>query len=80
MIYNNVIMRTIVDLPDDQVSALREICKAQGISRAEAVRRAVAEMLGKEKSSGREEAFGAWTRDRGDSVEFVRQIRKEWDE
>jgi len=50
------------------------------ISRAEAVRRAVAEMLGKEKSSGREEAFGAWTRDGGDSAEFVRKIRKEWDE
>jgi len=80
MIYDDVIMRTIIDLPDDQISALTEICKAHGISRAEAVRRAVAEMLGKEKSSGREEAFGAWTWDGGDSAEFVRKIRKEWDE
>lgn len=41
MIYDNIVMRTIVDLPLDQVNALRKFCEALGISRAEEVRRAV---------------------------------------
>lgn len=79
MIYDNVIMRTIVDLPDDQVSGLAEICKMDGISRAEAVRRAVAQMLERQNSLTREEAFGAWSGTTRDSQQFVRDIRKEWD-
>jgi metal-responsive CopG/Arc/MetJ family transcriptional regulator len=35
-------MRTIVDLPDEQLAALDAYTKSEGISRAEAVRRAVA--------------------------------------
>ena len=42
---DHVIMRTIVDLTDEQVKSLAALCAAQGISRAEAVRRAVARLL-----------------------------------
>lgn len=72
-------MRTIVDLPDEQVSALAEVCRIQGISRAEAVRRAIAEMLANQKALSREETFGAWNGKRRDSQALVRKLREEWD-
>ncbi len=37
MIYDDVIMRIIIELPEDQVNALAELCKSEGISRAEAI-------------------------------------------
>ena len=78
MIYDDVIMRTIIDLPDDQLSALSRLCESEGISRAEAVRRAVAEMLRKMETGSRESSFGSW--ERGiDSSSFVRAIREEWE-
>ena len=51
--------RTIVDIPTSQLRDLDALCKTQGISRAEAVRRAVEEFLRKTTSveSG---GFGLW--------------------
>lgn len=72
-------MRTIVDLPDEQLNALAELCKAQRISRAEAVRRALANMLAHQQIAGRESAFGAWAKKKLDSRKFVEQLRREWD-
>ncbi len=77
--YDDGIMRTIVDLPDEQVAALTELCRAQGISRAEAMRRALAEMLAGERTSGRESVFGAWKGRKLDSAKFVRSLREEWE-
>ena len=53
-------MRTIVDLPDDQVQALAEVCRREKISRAEAVRRAVTEYAKRHAAGGAEQAFGLW--------------------
>lgn len=78
LIYDNVIMRTIVDLPPDQVTALAEFCQSFGISRAEAVRRALAKMLEGRRDAGREKAFGAWKRKKLRSTDYVRRIRDEW--
>jgi len=78
VIYDDGIMRTIVDLPSAQVDALAELCKAENISRAEAVRRALAEMLARRQSRDRASAFGAWKK-RGDSREMVAKLRREWD-
>jgi hypothetical protein len=77
IIYDDVIMRTIVDLPEGQVLALGEYCKREGISRAEAVRRAVEVLLASRLPMEREAAFGAWG-DRGDSRVFVDRLRGEW--
>ncbi len=72
-------MRTIIDLPDEQVSALAQWCDEQKISRAEAIRRALATMLANRHQAGREAAFGAWKRDKIDSRRIVEKLRKEWD-
>jgi len=72
-------MRTIVDLPPDQLQALDLLCRRKGISRAEAVRRAVAEHLQRHPADpGR--AFGLWrARRMGDSVDYQRRLRRKWD-
>ncbi|MEO5915423.1 MAG: ribbon-helix-helix protein, CopG family [Luteolibacter sp.] len=72
-------MRTIIDLPDEQAKALTEWCKVEKISKAEAVRRALASMLANQQQSGREKAFGAWQKKRLDSRTFVENLREEWE-
>ena len=76
-------MRTIVDLPAEQIAALDAYTKAEGISRAEAVRRAVAAFVpstGKNRRSLREHpAFGSLSGKKFDSVEYIRKMRREWD-
>lgn len=51
--------RTIVDIPSSQLRDLDALCKTHGISRAEAVRRAVDEFL-KSTTSGDADGFGLW--------------------
>ena len=77
--YDDVFMRTIVDLTDDQVKSLAALCAAQGISRAEAVRRAVARLLAEEHRPSRSRAFGAWSEKKLDSAATVRRLRDEWE-
>jgi Arc/MetJ-type ribon-helix-helix transcriptional regulator len=82
-------MRTIIDLPEEQIEQLRRLCRRKGISRAEAVRRGVELLLDSEEQSDHDRlaerrraldaAFGMW-KDRGmDAVEYQRQLRAEWD-
>lgn len=75
-------MRTIVDLPDEQIEALRRLCERENISRAEAIRRAVAQFLREtdERERAFRESFGAWKeKEMPDAVEYVRTLREEWD-
>jgi hypothetical protein len=76
--HDDVIMRTIVDLPAQQIAALSELCEREQISRAEAIRRAVDVLLASQVPAGRELAFGAWE-GRADSRGWVDQLRGEWD-
>ena len=72
------VMRTIIELPEDQVEALANLCRTEGISRAEAIRRAVAEYMDKQRHATAAGAFGLW-RDRPvDGLEYERQLRDEW--
>ncbi|CAN5866045.1 hypothetical protein BH11VER1_BH11VER1_26950 [soil metagenome] len=71
-------MRTIVDLPEEQVQALAELCDREQISRAEAVRRALSIMLNDEKLKKREDAFGGWQTKKVDSRKLVDGLREEW--
>ena len=76
--YDDVVMRTIVDLPHNQIEALDALCRAENISRAEAVRRAVAAHLQREVPAAATSAFGLW-RDRGETaLEDESRIRREW--
>lgn len=77
--YDNVIMRTIVDLPEDQVRGLDLWCQRERISRAEAVRRAVRDALSTQNLSPRAEVFGAWAGKKISGRDYVKSLRAEWD-
>ena len=70
-------MRTIVDIPSEQLQQLTELCRREDLSRAEAVRRAIALLL--EKQSGQpDSAFGLWKGRGTDGVTYQRALRDEW--
>jgi Ribbon-helix-helix domain len=72
-------MRTIIDLPDRQVDALKRISMSRKVSRAELIRQAVDSYLREHLPVG-DEAFGLWKRAglREEGVAFQRRLRKEW--
>jgi len=72
-------MRTIVDLPAGQIESLDEWCRREGVSRAEGVRRAVADHLRKHHTPGAEKAFGLWRDLPEDGLAYQERLRKEWD-
>ncbi|MDH5786596.1 MAG: ribbon-helix-helix domain-containing protein [Chromatiales bacterium] len=73
-------MRTIVELPDQQIEALKAMSEQQGLSRAELMRRAVAEYLAHHQKTSSENAFGLWKKHGEDGVEYQQRLRQEWDE
>jgi len=76
---DEVIMRTIVDLPEDQVRGLDLWCQRERISRAEAVRRAVRDALSTRNPIPRAEVFGAWAGKKISGRDYVKSLRAEWD-
>jgi len=71
-------MRTIVDLPADQLEALADVCHREGISRAEAVRRAVREFTNAHRKAPGTNVFGLWKRRRPAGLAYERRLRREW--
>ena len=74
------IMRTIIDLPESQLTAPRELERIKKVSRAELVRQAVAQYVVSNASAT--PAFGAWKKSKrasGDGVAVQRKLRAEWD-
>ena len=81
-------MRTIIDIPEEQLKSLDMLCEIEDISRAEVIRQAVGKLLAEKRASALdrdailERTFGMW-KDRddiGDAVEYQRKLRAEWDE
>lgn len=71
-------MRTIIELPPDQLEALADLCRSEGISRAEAIRQAVAQYTRGRRATDVAAAFGLW-RDRPiPGLEYERRLRDEW--
>jgi len=75
---DDIAMRTIVDIPDDQLRALARLCEQQKISRAEAVRRALDRLLEEASLGSKEKAFGIWKHKRMNSRKFIDELRSEW--
>lgn len=81
-------MRALIDVPEQQLKELAEICAAKNLSRAEAVRRAVAAFIEQNRPS-REAAFGLW-KDQAvclpgeseplpeDGLAYQEKLRSEW--
>lgn len=72
-------MRTLVDIPDDQIEELAVMCEAKKVSRAEIIRQAISVYLGTNKLATAD-AFGLW-KAKGkplDGVAYQEQARAEW--
>jgi metal-responsive CopG/Arc/MetJ family transcriptional regulator len=78
-------MRTIIDLPDEQIRGLAELCAREKISRAEAIRRAVDALIEDrarcraERKAALEASFGSWKHLGIDTDTYLAEIRAEWD-
>jgi hypothetical protein len=71
-----IIVRTIVDLPQEQIRKLTLFCRKEKISRAEAVRRAVEQLLRGSSANDLRAYFGA-SKTRSVSRHLTR-LRREW--
>lgn len=73
-------MRTLVDIPDQQIDELAAISAASKISRAEVIRRAIAAYLDKHRAGadGADSAFGIWKGAPEDALAYQERIRAEW--
>ena len=72
-------MRTIVELPDEQIKALKRLSDDMQLSRAELMRRAVKEYLSRHQPQPVEQAFGLWKTQPKDALGVQEQLRSEWD-
>lgn len=72
-------MKALLEMADEQVTLLAEICQRDGISRAEAIRRAIdyygAHML---PPASLDEHFGRWKKRKINSLRYVDALRDEW--
>jgi metal-responsive CopG/Arc/MetJ family transcriptional regulator len=71
-------MRTLVDIPDEDVSALDDLRARRGVSRAELIRAAIGDFLARNPSVETAAAFGLWRGRVADGVEYQRRLRDEW--
>ena len=70
-------MRALIDIPDEQVEALAEIAKQDKVSRAELIRRAIADLVASRAPTSRSAAFGLWGA-KEDGLAYEDRIRSEW--
>jgi len=73
-----VIMKTFIDLPDQQLTVLGVICERENCSLSEAIRRAVDDWLDARLTAERASVFGAWVGGEN-SRKIVQELRGEWD-
>jgi predicted transcriptional regulator len=72
-------MRTVIDLPDDQIAPLKQLADALKVSRAELIRRAVADYLRRFEAPTDDVAFGIWKQHGEDGLAYQTRMRSEWD-
>ena len=72
-------MRTLVDIPEGQIRELTTLCVEKHISRAEAVRQAIAAFLSENAPQPKMNGFGLWSESTVDGLEYQEKMRSEWD-
>lgn len=72
-------MRTVIDLPEELLAKLDALREREGISRAEAVRRAVRAYTAGAGQAACEAAFGLWREREVEGRAYQEALRAEWD-
>lgn len=73
-------MRTLVDIPEQQITDLSVLCQNQGVSRAELIRRAISSYLLQHKPE-EVDSFGLWKAENKtseDGLKYQQKLRNEW--
>ena len=71
-------MRTVIDIPDKDLGAIKAMARRERISQAEAIRRAVRSYIeAQSKGPIDTAAFGIWS-DREDGLVYQQALRDEW--
>jgi hypothetical protein len=71
-------MKTLIDIPDNDIQKLERLAGSRKTSRASVIREAIANYLadhGRAQASG---AFGAWKKQKVDGLKHQRKLRGEW--
>jgi metal-responsive CopG/Arc/MetJ family transcriptional regulator len=73
-------MRTIIDISAEDIAELKRIQQKQSVSRAELIRRAIAELVRCQRqiSVSERPGFGAWKRHKEDGATYQKRMRSEW--
>lgn len=71
-------MRTLIDIPDEDIEVIGSVTAKLGISRAEFVRRALTASLAPYRDADQAEAFGILKGKLPDGVAYQEKIRGEW--
>ena len=72
-------MRTIIELPEQDLKQLAELGREREMSRAEIIRQAIKVFLIFHQSS-RDGAFGLWRERSEDGLRYQQALRAEWGE
>jgi metal-responsive CopG/Arc/MetJ family transcriptional regulator len=71
-------LRTLVDIPDEDLKLITKLTKKRAISRAEFVREAIGTALAPYRRKMEHKAFGLWTDLKEDGIEYQERLRSEW--
>jgi metal-responsive CopG/Arc/MetJ family transcriptional regulator len=73
-------MRTLVDIPEDDLGLLNQLSKARLVPRAELVRNAISSYLEPHRHAQKDEAFGLWAghAEAKDGLAYQDKMRAEW--
>jgi metal-responsive CopG/Arc/MetJ family transcriptional regulator len=79
-IKNLVAMRTIIDIPDDQVAKINRLAKEAGQSRAALIREALEKLIAsRQQEPDLDVYFGLWTSGQEeDGLAYQERLRAEW--
>ena len=70
-------MRTVVNLPEEDLKAIKAIARREKVSQAEAIRRAVKAYLASNAPEPDPAAFGIWA-GRTEGLQYQEALREEW--
>jgi metal-responsive CopG/Arc/MetJ family transcriptional regulator len=71
-------MRTLIDIPEEDLKLLTQVAKKLSVSRAEFVRQVVTTSLAPHRQKMNHAAFGAWSDFPEDGVAYQERMRAEW--
>lgn len=72
------LMRTLIDLDQNQIRILDDLAKSRRTSRAALMRQAIKDYLDRQTASNADEAFGLWSDMDIDGVDYQDRMRNEW--